>query len=542
MVSAKSTQAKSKTPIKDFLVQHASVDPVSFHMPGHKGSRLYDEFGYRDFLNNIMNCDITEITGADNLFQTEGIIRETMEHYRELYEVTNSYLLINGTSGGIIASILASVRKGHKLVMARNCHKAVFNALTLGDIDPVYAYPQMNEDFGISGPIASDEIARLLDENEDADAVILPSPNYYGICSDIVAIAEEVHKRGKVLIVDQAHGAHLKFFSKYKTHADGMIPADGAMADAGLPDADMADAGLPDADMADAGLPLSAEESGADLVINSTHKTLASLTQSAILNRNSERVSRFLLEDKLQCIESTSPSYILMASLDINAAILKDHGSELIKKWEDNLKYFYKEAAAIKGLKVMQPQDKLDWTKINISFGDLGITGARLEEMLIQDYDIYIELFTGNLVMCMTGIGNSREDISRLLSALKEISARGMEAEAHNTNAAGPGNAAGKTGAVTENDSACSGKAEILAPPKTDRRVFRIPTERKLVPLDETVGCICAGSVIPYPPGIPFICPGEMINSEAIEYVAALRKAGEKVIGVSEDGEIMVGI
>ena len=528
MVSAKPLQAKSKTPIKDFLVQHASVDPVSFHMPGHKGSRLYDEFGYRDFLNNIMNCDITEITGADNLFQTEGIIRETMEHYGDLYEVMNSYLLINGTSGGIIASILASVRKGHKLVMARNCHKAVFNALTLGDIDPVYAYPQMNEEFGISGPIASDEIARLLDENEDADAVILPSPNYYGICSDIAAIADEVHKRGKVLIVDQAHGAHLKFFSKYKTRADGMIPADGAMP---------ATAGMPDDDM-----PLSAEESGADLIINSTHKTLASLTQSAILNRNSERVSRFLLEDKLQCIESTSPSYILMASLDINAAILKDHGSELIKKWKDNLKYFYKEAAAIKGLRVMQPQDNLDWTKINISFGDLGISGARLEEILIQDHDIYIELFTGNLVMCMTGIGNSREDISRLLVALKEISARGTETEVHNANTAGPGNAAVKSGAVTEIDGACSGKAEILAPPQNETKVFRIPTERKLVPLDEAAGRICAGSVIPYPPGIPFICPGEMISSEAIEYVAALRRAGEKVIGVTETGEIMVGV
>ena len=510
MFSAKPPQVKSQTPIKNFLVQHASVDPVSFHMPGHKGSRLYDEFGYRDFLNNIMNYDITEITGADNLFQTEGIIKETMEHYRALYEVTDSYLLINGTSGGIIASILASVRKGHKLVMARNCHKAVFNALTLGDIDPVYAYPQMNEDFGISGPIASDEIARLLDENEDADAVILPSPNYYGICSDIAAIADEVHKRGKVLIVDQAHGAHLKFFSKYKTRADGMIPADGATP---------ATAG-----MLAASMPLSAEESGADLIINSTHKTLASLTQSAILNRNSERVSRFLLEDKLQCIESTSPSYILMASLDINAAILKDHGSELIKKWEDNLRYFYKEAAAIKGLKVMQPQDKLDWTKINISFGELGVSGARLEEILIQDYDIYIELFTGNLVMCMTGIGNSREDISRLLDALKEISVRGMEKEARNI------------------DNACIGEAEILAPPQTETKVFRIPTERKLVSLDEAVGRICAGSVIPYPPGIPFICPGEMISSEAIEYVAALRNAGEKVLGITETGEIMVGI
>ena len=157
-----------------------------------------------------MDCDITEIPGADNLFQTEGIIAETMAKYRALYEVEQSYLLINGSSGGLIAAILTAVSKGGKLVMARNCHKSIFNALQLGDITPIYAYPETLEAYGVLGGISADEIARCLDENPEAEAVILPSPNYYGICSDIRAIAKVTHDRGKVLIVDQAHGAHLK--------------------------------------------------------------------------------------------------------------------------------------------------------------------------------------------------------------------------------------------------------------------------------------------------------------------------------------------
>ncbi|NLV68977.1 MAG: arginine decarboxylase, partial [Spirochaetes bacterium] len=291
--------------ISKFLIQHADKKTRSFHMPGHKGAEFYRRFGYGEFLDKLMDCDITEIPGADNLFQSEGIIKAVQDRYRDLYGVRNSYLLINGTSGGIIASILATVPAGSKLIMARNCHKSVFNALTLGAIRPIYAYPELIGEYGISGGLSCSEIERCILENPDAPAVILPSPNYYGVCSDIAAIAGIVHKYGKVLIVDQAHGAHLKFFEK--------------------------------------NMPLSAEDSGADIIINSIHKTLASFTQSAVLNLNSDRVDRYVLEDKLQSIQSTSPSYLLMASLDINAAILEERREEVIGEWNDNLDFFYKE-------------------------------------------------------------------------------------------------------------------------------------------------------------------------------------------------------
>ncbi|HJK72509.1 MAG TPA: DegT/DnrJ/EryC1/StrS family aminotransferase, partial [Methanocorpusculum sp.] len=182
-------------PILNFLLEHAENHPVSFHMPGHKGSAIYRRFGYEPFLTAIMDCDITEIPGADNLFQTEGILKAAQEEYAKLYGAKRSYLLINGTSGGVIAAVMAAVPKGKKLVMARNSHKAIFNSLVLAGVEPVYAYPEMIHEYGISGVITPEEIERCLAENPDAEAVILPSPNYYGICSDIQAIADVVHAR-----------------------------------------------------------------------------------------------------------------------------------------------------------------------------------------------------------------------------------------------------------------------------------------------------------------------------------------------------------
>lgn len=486
--------------ITQFLVNHAGRDPVSFHMPGHKGARLLRRFGYDDFLGSIIDCDITEIVGADNLFQTEGIIAETMAKYRKLYDSKASYLLINGSSGGLIASILACVPAGGKLIMARNCHKAIFNALTLGGIKPVYAYPDMVEEYGITGPVAPEEIARLLEENPNASAVILPSPNYYGICSDIRAIADLVHAAGKYLIVDQAHGAHLKFFED--ALADGDV----------------------------FGVPESAETQGADLVINSTHKTLCSFTQSAVLNvpAGSRFHDLLHLEDKLQQIESTSPSYLLMASLDINADILADHGADLMGEWRDNLEYFYRKASSINGLKFMRVTDgarqAMDMTKINLDMSACGFDGHQLEAALLE-HEIYAELVTGNILMCMTGIGNSRRDYDRLLDALRELS------DGHRS--------FGTTDAADE--SAPAGAASGAALWTKHRTIHDVPIMKELIPLEEAAGRICAASLIPYPPGIPLICPGEEIGAEEIAYIQLLRGQGEKVMGIDAEGRIAVG-
>ncbi len=467
-----------------FIANHIEKDPVSFHMPGHKGSNIYKRFGYEYYLNHMMDFDITEISGADNLFQTEGVIRDIQEHYASLYGVPHSYLLINGTSGGNIASVLASVPKGKKLIMARNCHKSVFNALTLGQIDPIYAYPQLIKEYGIGGAVSPQEIQRLIVDNPDASAVLITSPNYYGICSDIKAIAEITHKYHKILIVDEAHGAHLHFSDK---------------------------------------LPPSAVSSGADLVINSTHKTLASFTQSAVLHYNSTLVDRYVLEDKLQAIQSTSPSYLLMTSLGINAELIEKHGPTLMSEWTENLESFYQQIGQISGLRTMGKMDNLDYTKINFTMAELGLSGANLDQILSNQYDIYTELFTGDWIMAMTGIGNTKQDYKKLAAALEKIQS-----------------ACAEISPISQKDIACAAEKNCLETPK-QAKLYSIPKEKKRVKLEQSAGLICASSIIPYPPGIPLLCPGEQINEDAILYIKTLRNLGEKVIGINDLGEVLVG-
>lgn len=468
--------------IADYLIKHSRHGSISFHMPGHKGIGLYHKYGYGDFLDRIMSCDITEIAGADNLFQAEGIIRETMDRYRELYHVKQSYLLVNGSSAGIIAAVMAAVPRGGRLIMARNCHKAVYHGLTLGGVKPIYAYPKTVSK--ISGPISVAEIETLILQNQDAAAVILPSPNYYGVCSDIKGIADVCHKYHKILIVDQAHGAHLKFFSDFAL---------------------------------DHGFPKSAEECGADIIINSIHKTLASFTQSAVLHLNSDRVDRYVLEDKLQMIQSSSPSYLLTGSLDINAVLLKRHGSELITAWAENVAWFYQQASALKEIRILKPEAYFDRTKINIDASAYGLDGAALEAYL-QQKNIYAELTTGNILMCMTGIGNSRKDMECLLQALEEITYTYIRRE------------------NLQNEQE---NAEFLWSHR--HKMNPIPERKIRVPLEQSAGRICAVSVIPYPPGIPLLCPGEEITALDIEYIKELRSGGEKVIGINDLEEVTVG-
>lgn len=664
--------------ITNFLFAHAARKPASFHMPGHKGTKFYKKHGYGKFMKNIADLDITEIPGADNLFQTEGIIEQTQEKYADLYGVEKSYLLINGTSAGLIASILATVPKGGKLIMARNCHKSVFNALTLGEITPVYAYPDVIFEYGISGAVSPEEIDRLLQENPDTSSVILPSPNYYGICSDIKEIAKVVHSHGKVLIVDQAHGAHLKFFSSYGLRRPVISrPGGGKVMAVDVRKGAEAQAEYyrnhgTGRSLGEKGwkwsMPLPAEECGADIVVNSTHKTLGSFTQSAVLNvtadalgkgkhpiaevyagyivedtesehvksRAKPRVDLALLEDRLQAIQSSSPSYLLMGSLDVNADIIDKDGRKLFADWKKNITWFYHKAATIPELRVMtiEAEEKsvvaeaagksldvlkkipglrnknfgqndaprrqsgsLDNTKINIDMSAYGIDGNRLEQLL-NERGVFPELVTGNIVMCMTGIGNSRKDYKRLYKALAEIAythrgglvklshddrleyaprrslgapdasedgsggaaagasgdtsaggaAGGTTHSTGTSNAHDTTTAPGKAGASQSGGTPSSGgtKADAFAAKAAalwskQRPLHEIPTERETLPLEECAGRICGSSIIPYPPGIPLICPGEEIGAEEIQYIKYLRQIGDKVIGVNADGEIVVG-
>lgn len=468
--------------ITSFLQDYVRQDTVSFHMPGHKGRRLFESLGMASALDNMTDADITELEGADNLFQAEGIIRATMDRYKELFHTRETFLLVGGSSAGNLAAILTAVPRGGKLIMASNCHKSAINGLTLAGARPVYVHPEIIAEHGITGEVTTYAINNAIRENPDASAVMITSPNYYGICSEIGDIARLCHEAGMILIVDQAHGAHMRL---------------------------LADNGLPGGHM-------EAEGQGADIVINSIHKTLASFTQTAIANICSERIEPEMFEDRLQMVESSSPSYILMNSLDINAEIMEKHGRELAGSWISDLKWFYERARDIKGLSFVE-HPRLDFTKINLDMSACGLDGRALMAELRRD-GIYLELATAGITMAMSGIGNIRSDYERLLRGLYRVARENPPA---------PG----------EKPFFEMNAALFVH----DGMINEIPAVRERVHYTEADGLICAASVIPYPPGIPIIAPGERCERPQLDYAYELRRRGAKVIGMDAHGYVIVG-
>lgn len=511
--------------IIDFLNEQVAARgkdaPVSFHMPGHKGRpAIYEKTGYGDFLKGIITCDITEIPGADALFCPESTLLAVMENYAELYGVRHTELLVNGSSAGVMAAIISSVPVGGKLILGRNSHHSAFSALRLGGINPVYVRPETDPDLGLAGGIDPLDLEDACRKHPDASAVLITSPNYYGMLSDISSLARIAHDHGMILIVDQAHGAHLKFFD----YDAAVLRADGAYI---------------------RHLNHAAESLGADIVINSTHKTLLSFTGSGILNICSDRVDEDAVSETLKMLQTTSPSYILMGSLDINERIMRKYWKSIVKRWRDDLITFYRRAPRINGLTLAgatearraaimtednpeeiagaafglyQERAGLDMTKINISMAELGLSGDQLDREL-RHRGIISEMVHGDFVMLMTGVGNMSADFDKLLAALKDIS-----------------DSYGIVGHIDmdDGDQPHSVADHIL-------EVADVPLEYEEVPLYNSDGRIMYDPVIIYPPGSPVICPGEIMTLDVISYIADAIENGEKVTGVDEEGMLKVG-
>ena len=496
--------------IADFLKKNAAADNVSFHMPGHKGrSTLFDEAGYGQLLKNAAAYDITEIPGADSLYCPRGALRNVMDNYAELYGVRHTELLVNGSSAGLLAAIISSVPVGGKLILSRNSHHAAFSALRLGGINPVYIRPETDPEFNIAAGISPYELEAACEENPDASAILITSPNYCGMLSDISVLADVAHDHGMLLIVDQAHGAHLKFFDYDAASArdDGLY--------------------VPHPKHA-------AESLGADIVVNSTHKTMLSFTGSGILNICSDSVDIDSVSEALRMVQTTSPSYLLMASLDINEKIMRSRWHDLISAWKEDLRGFYKGASRINGLTIVKgsgikgsgSQDEEtfalyryregpDPTKINLSMSGLGLSGERLDKEL-RYRGIISEMVHGEYVLLMTGIGNVRSDYEQLLEALKDIaSGYGVDTNIDRT------------------------------PRSFDDMVLEyanVPIEGEYVPLYEAVGRVLYDPIVTYPPGTPIACPGEILSMEVISHISDILEDGETITGVDDEGRVKVGI
>ena len=495
---------KDRVSLTDFLMYHKETHPISFHMPGHKGrSTLYGIYGFGDFIKNVIGNDITEIPGADALQQPRERIKDMMDGYAGLYGVKHTELLVNGSSAGLMAAILGTVPRGGKLLIGRNSHRSVYGALRLGGISPVYIMPEIDDETGLQLGLDPDKIEEALIDDPEIKAVLVTSPNYYGVLSDIERIANIVHLHGRILIVDQAHGAHLKFFD-YLRNEDGLPHR-------------------------------AAENCGADIVVDSTHKTLLSFTGSAILNICTERPDVSRISELLRMLQTTSPSYLLMGSLDVNQQILRMDGYNLIKNWDADIKYFYQEAARIEGLGLIDRID-LDETKVSLTMTALGLSGPELAEEL-EKRNIWVELTHGSYVMLMTGIGNERGDYEDILAALRDLSAqyRGRLSEAGQAHPEAqnqtPETAAEKpVPAQATSDSALTERLEQR----------RIPDTYDEIPLYNAEGRVLYESIIPYPPGSPIACPGEVLSKEVILYVRDQLVAQHVVLGVDEEGRVKV--
>lgn len=482
------------------LQKYAASDVYPFHMPGHKRNPGISYFP--------VDIDITEIDGFDNLHQANGILKDAQEHAARLYGSSESFFLINGSTGGILAAISAAVSPNGRIAFARNSHKAAYHAVFLRDLQPEYLYPgiirkQSKKDSfvedglryvqGICGEINCAEVEEALKRYPDIEAVFVTSPTYEGMVSNIEKIADITHRYQCILIVDEAHGSHL---------------------------------GL---DQETGFFPKSAVSCGADIVIQSLHKTLPSPTQTAILHVNGERIDREKLRNFLQIYQTSSPSYVLMAAMDACIRYIGENGKELFRAYKKRLEEFYIQAETLRHLFVLQPKAaekmngiwRMDPSKICIFTGNSGLNGVQLYKILLEEFHLQMEMAAGSYVLAMTSVMDTQEGFERLLHALTKIDARTEKNGLHN---------------IVFPDIPKPYAAMTLA------QAEQLKMEKKAhVLLEESEGCVSLEYRYIYPPGVPLLVPGERITSEVIEILGYYRQCGLTVLGGRADGKkIMV--
>ena len=447
------------------LNEYSKSGAYPFHMPGHKRA-LYPGLPY--------NIDITEINGFDDLHHAEGILKNTQEKMQRLFDSEYSYMLINGSTGGILAAITAVANYGDEIIIARNCHKSLYNACELNALDIHFIYPEQDIYTGIAKSITPDSVKQAAGQYPNSKAIVITSPTYEGVISDIKSISEIAHSFGMVLITDNAHGAHQHFCAFCRE-----------------------------------GEPI---ENGSDIVISSLHKTLPSLTQTAAAHFNSTLASRERFEKKLSVFQTSSPSYVLMSSIDCCMDILSN-SKELFLRYEDDLLRFSTGAKSLQNLHILcmgndAPQVHgffaFDLGKIVICTENTDINGTALSQILRTRYNIETEMSYTNYVIAMTSICDSEKAFGLLLNALTEID-------------------------------------KTLKPKKSEKRFFEIPRPHRSSykpadlnalpnePIYENGILVSRQYIYAYPPGIPIIIPGELLDDNIYSYIEHLKSEKLKV-------------
>lgn len=471
---------QDETPLFDALMEYVNRQTIPFHVPGHKkGVGIDPEF--KAFIGeNPFKIDVTVFKLVDSLHHPTGPIKKAQELAADAYGSDASFFSIHGTSGAIQAMILSVVTDGDKIIIPRNVHKSITAGIILSGAIPVYMQPELDKQVGIAHGVSPKTVEETLKQHPDAKAVLIINPTYYGVATDIKTIAEIVHSYDIPLIVDEAHGPHLGFNGK---------------------------------------LPISAMEAGADICSQSTHKIIGAMTQGSLLQVREGRIDVPKVQQVLNILQTTSPSYILMASLDCARRQIALHGEELLDKTIALANYARKEINEIPGFycfgeEVLGKEGcfAFDPTKITINCRELGITGFDLDMILSNKYHIQMELSDLYNVLAVGSFGDTIETINALLEALREIS----------SDYYGKGHK----------------KSDFIDIPDIPEQI-QIPREaftsaKTSILLNKSIGMISGEFLMAYPPGIPILCPGERITKEIVQYVQRLKDTGLYVQGTED--------
>ncbi|MBB5149287.1 MULTISPECIES: aminotransferase class I/II-fold pyridoxal phosphate-dependent enzyme [Ureibacillus] len=466
-----------ETPLFDALLKHRNRHPIQFHIPGHKKGQGMDP-AFREFVgDNVLSIDLINIAPLDDLHSPKAAIKEAQELAAQAFGADYTFFSVQGTSGAIMAMIMSVVGPGDKILVPRNVHKSTMSAIILSGAIPIFIYPEVDEEFGITHGISAESVEKAIETYPDAKAVLVINPTYFGFAADLKRIVDIAHTSNIPVIVDEAHGIHLKFHDE---------------------------------------LPISAMEAGADMAATSVHKLGGSLTQSSVLNVREGLVSVSRVQSVLSMLQTTSTSYPLLASLDCARRQLAVHGYDLIDQAIRLAKEARKRINKIPHLKVAGREKlhssatfDMDQTKLLISVKDLGITGHQAEEWLRQNANIEVELSDLYNILCLVTLGDTKKEINLLINALQRMS-------------------------QTFDSEACVKETEVNVPDipalaMTPRDAFYSSTE--VIPFKDSAGYICAEFIMVYPPGIPIFIPGEVITEENIKYIQMNIEAGLPVQG-----------
>lgn len=457
------------------LKAYSDTDYYGFHMPGHKRNQI--RFGE----GLPYGIDITEIEGFDDLHHADGIIKEAQQEAARLYGAEETKFLVNGSTAGILSAVLGCTKKGDQILVARNCHKSVYHAIFLNELEPVYLWPGFSRQFQLNTEISVSAVKAALTKHSRIKAVVIVSPTYDGVVSDIESIAEAVHERGIPLIVDEAHGAHFGFHPYF---------------------------------------PENALKKGADVVIHSLHKTLPSLTQTALLHMRGEYIDKRRISSYLDMLQSSSPSYILMASIHECIRMLREEKEQLFEPYVRNLDILRKNLQNLKHLKLVQTEH-YDRSKLVISVRHTDMSGRELYRELLEKYHLQMEMAAGSYVLAMTSPGDTQEGFARLEQALFELDAAAKLRENVQE---------GDIAKLPENPVICTSAKAALCGAK----------ETTYLPVEKSEGMISLEYAYLYPPGCPMIVPGERISRECIKRLAGYQKLGFKIEGLEKEGSIGV--